>query len=396
VPVRHAKTSVLLFHSNMRSSTMKIVFISVVCVFLVIHTASSQVPNLITHNGYLVDSLGTPVSGNRPMTFRLYPDSTTSLADWSEAFPAVTMSNGVYSVNLDVTGVDFRTNYWLETQVGASVLAPRTRLTTVPYALLSSSLQLPYTASKGASSDVMSITQLNTEVAGAAIHATSLGSMALLAESPGFAGYFSASGLSPAVFVTASGTGEGAEIGITNPSNTSDALHVTTAGTGNGVYVKSSGGSYAVYAESGGPNGAVGVSTAPQGTGVTGRCDNGANAWGVYGTSLTGIGVLANGNDNSSSPNTALKINGGALAVGGTVKPAFVFETVVVSSGSSQINNALSDGDPNAILVVTPRQDTPTVPAVDVYVLYSSGHWYMHSPSLTPGMRYNILVIKQL
>ncbi|HKC25711.1 MAG TPA: hypothetical protein VKF32_13255 [Thermoanaerobaculia bacterium] len=136
------------------------------------------------------------------------------------------------------------------------------------------------------------------------------------------------------------------------------------------------------------------VSTTLQGTGLLGQADSGANAWGTAGFSMEGIGVLAHGGDNTSAPNVALEVNGGALKVSGSVRPAFIFTTDVVYSGCSNILDPLLDGDPNAILIVTPRQ-APTLPARDVWVLYSAGVWNLCSPSLATGMKYDILVIKQ-
>ncbi len=63
------------------------------------------------------------------------------------------------------------------------------------------------------------------------------------------------------------------------------------------------------------------ISSAPQGTGIIGEADNGSNAWGVYGYSSSGIGVLASGGNNAEAPNTALNISGGRLTVGGSVRP---------------------------------------------------------------------------
>lgn len=137
------------------------------------------------------------------------------------------------------------------------------------------------------------------------------------------------------------------------------------------------------------------ISTAIQGTGIMGMADNGVNAWGVYGGSASGIGVFAQGNDSTVSPNTALKVVGGAIRVGGTVSPAFIYTAIVVSSNCSSILHPLINGDPNAMIIVTPRQDTVTVPATDVRVIYNTGSWSLCSPSLAPGMKYNMLIINQ-
>jgi len=137
------------------------------------------------------------------------------------------------------------------------------------------------------------------------------------------------------------------------------------------------------------------ISAAPQGTGLYGEADNGTNAWGVAGYSGSGIGVLAASDDNAGTPHTALKIAGGKLSVGGAVTPAFVLYVSVVSGGCSSMSSPLFNADPNAMIFVTPRQTTPTVPAHDVRVLYNTGIWYLCSPSLAPGMTYNVLVINQ-
>jgi hypothetical protein len=141
--------------------------------------------------------------------------------------------------------------------------------------------------------------------------------------------------------------------------------------------------------------GLTAASSAPQGTGLLGVANNGTNAWGVDGESTSGIGVRAAGGDNPSSPNTALNVYGGKLTVGGAVRPAFIYTVVVVSGGCSSMLNPLLNSDSNAMIIVTPRQTGATVPATDIRVVYNTGTWYLCSPSLAPGMTYNILVINQ-
>lgn len=158
-----------------------------------------------------------------------------------------------------------------------------------------------------------------------------------------------------------------------------------------------------------GPTGApmvTGLSPSIQGTGLLGAADSGASAWGVAAFSTEGLGLFAKSDgtgtavfakaaDNTSTPNTALQLEGGALRVSGTVKPAFIFTTSVVSSGCASMANPLLDGNSDAIVMLTPRQDTGTVPATDVRALYNSGTWYVCSPSLGTGMKYDVLVINQ-
>ncbi len=72
---------------------------------------------------------------------------------------------------------------------------------------------------------------------------------------------------------------------------------------------------------------------------------------------------------------------------------------MVVVSGvgdkCTSLLNPLVNGDPSAMIIVTPRQTTTVVPATDVRVLYNTGTWYLCSPSLAPDMTYNVLVINQ-
>jgi hypothetical protein len=59
------------------------------------------------------------------------------------------------------------------------------------------------------------------------------------------------------------------------------------------------------------------------------------------------------------------------------------------------MSSPLFNGDSTAMIFVTPRQTTATLPATDVKVLYNSGIWSLCSPSLATGQSYNILVINQ-
>jgi hypothetical protein len=138
------------------------------------------------------------------------------------------------------------------------------------------------------------------------------------------------------------------------------------------------------------------------GTGIFGEADNGSNAWGVAGYSNSGIGVMAISDNNASTPHTALRIFGGSLTVGGAVKPAFVYTVVVGGGACASISNPLTNGHSDAILIVTPLQNTGAAinPATDVYVAYSSGaggFWNLcrSSGTLATNMQYNILVINQ-
>jgi hypothetical protein len=95
----------------------------------------AQVPQLVSHQGYLADSTGAGIDGTLPMTFKLFADSTGGSAVLTQTFPSVDIAKGVFNVNLDVSSATFTSGYWLETQVNGEVLTPRTRLTSAPYSL---------------------------------------------------------------------------------------------------------------------------------------------------------------------------------------------------------------------------------------------------------------------
>jgi|GEM_PF-2542317 len=134
--------------------------------------------------------------------------------------------------------------------------------------------------------------------------------------------------------------------------------------------------------------------------GVEGRSTNGA---GVYGSSGTGGGVVG---VSSSGPavkaisgtagGTALELDG-AIKVSGTVRPAFV-HTAAGGSHITCIDNALTNGDPNAIVTFVHRWDAVyyTKPFA---IYYTSGKWCIFSEDtaqlISAGTKFNVLVIKQ-
>ncbi len=113
---------------------------------------------------------------------------------------------------------------------------------------------------------------------------------------------------------------------------------------------------------------------------------------GVYGAaSAQGVGVKASGG-------VALELDG-ALKVSGTNKTAFRLARTlgIGTQGLTVIDNGLTNGDPNAIILVTPINVTRVI--TDVY--YESGKWQIGCyptdsvVSFRCPLQYNILVIKQ-
>lgn len=94
---------------------------------------------LISYQGRLTDGSGNPVvDGNHTIVFSLYNQASGSSALWKET-QNLTTNNGVFTAQLgsvnSLNSLPFDTTYYLGIAVdGGSELAPRTRLTTTPYA----------------------------------------------------------------------------------------------------------------------------------------------------------------------------------------------------------------------------------------------------------------------
>jgi hypothetical protein len=91
----------------------------------------------MSYQGKLVES-GSPVTGNRLMTFRLFTASGGGAAIWTEGPKTVSVSNGLFTVTLgDTTPLNmnnFPQQLYLEIVVAGTVL-PRQVLQGAPYAL---------------------------------------------------------------------------------------------------------------------------------------------------------------------------------------------------------------------------------------------------------------------
>ncbi len=90
--------------------------------------------------GVIRDETGASVQGSFNIEFRLYTTVTGGTAVWSET-QTLTVTNGVYSALLgsvnSLVGLDYNVSYWLGISIdGAAELAPRTKLTMSPYAIM--------------------------------------------------------------------------------------------------------------------------------------------------------------------------------------------------------------------------------------------------------------------
>ena len=103
--------------------------------------AASGVPAFLTHQGHILESNNSPVTGSANVTFKLYTNATGGSAVWTQTI-AVTFDNGFYSVvlgpgtpTLSPDLFDVSALYLGVTLEGQEEFAPRHRMTSVPYAL---------------------------------------------------------------------------------------------------------------------------------------------------------------------------------------------------------------------------------------------------------------------
>jgi hypothetical protein len=159
------------------------------------------------------------------------------------------------------------------------------------------------------------------------------------------------------------------------------------------------------------------------GNGIFAYANNGTSAYGVEGYSPPGYGVVAvsitgtglsatsssgTGIITSSGSGSALTIGSGAIHVTGastnsTSTAAFTQVATAANIGgdSTIINNTLCNGDPNAILIVTPNWNPHGGPANywnhTVGVYYTGSNWAIFNEDLTTmpaGPAFNVLIIK--
>lgn len=95
--------------------------------------ASAQIPGEISYQGVL-----TGITGTADLTLRLYATEVGGTLLWSENHSGVELNEGLFSLTLGtiqpLTNISFERPYWLEVAVNGTILSPRTRLVTSPYA----------------------------------------------------------------------------------------------------------------------------------------------------------------------------------------------------------------------------------------------------------------------
>jgi len=109
---------------------------------LVTVSAWAEVPSSINYQGKLTDSDRNPLTGTYEMTFFLLDAPTNGTIVWSENHPSVTVSDGIYNVQLGSVSNPFTPNLfvlydelYLEVQIGSETLVPPQPVTCTPFSM---------------------------------------------------------------------------------------------------------------------------------------------------------------------------------------------------------------------------------------------------------------------
>jgi len=283
------------------------------------------VASQINYQGQLTDSAGNPLNGSYDMEFQFWNDPTGGSQVGSTITKnSVTVTNGMFSVKLDVDQSDFNgQGLWLQMRVRPSGgswdpwMEPRQEILPVPYAL---GLKAGADVQGASSSAIFSVTNAGSGhaivgscssfgVIGASHSAGVYGEATNTSqEEINYGGYFvSQGGHGSGVFGGATGSAGRGVYGEATGINGYGVRGYAPGTNAVGVYGI---GSTGVCGESSTGNGIVGEATAADksgvyghslnGVGVKGRSDNGdgvvgwtgaSNKSGVFGHSESGIGV---------------------------------------------------------------------------------------------------------
>jgi hypothetical protein len=109
----------------------------VFCLLIISFALAVNSSQTITFQGKLLDNNGAAVNGSRTMTFALYSVDSggSAIKTWSSL--PVTVTNGLYSQELDMGTEDLtgKDNLYIEVQIGGETLSPRIHITSQYFAL---------------------------------------------------------------------------------------------------------------------------------------------------------------------------------------------------------------------------------------------------------------------
>jgi hypothetical protein len=109
-------------------------------VLLLLSPANAQIPDRISYQGLLIDTVGDPLNGTYSLSFFLYATPTGGTSMWTETHPEVPVTDGLFSVSLGRFTSLSESNFsqadrYLSVSVdGGDEMMPRIRMISVPYA----------------------------------------------------------------------------------------------------------------------------------------------------------------------------------------------------------------------------------------------------------------------
>jgi len=121
----------------------------ILCLIIVsamITSVKAEIPEMISYQGKVTDSGGTPVAdGTYTMRFRIYDSETGNIPIWDSGGLSVDLEGGIFSVTLGNTSlnpinISFDVDYWLLVTFEGDDQLPRKQLSSVGYAYMASGL----------------------------------------------------------------------------------------------------------------------------------------------------------------------------------------------------------------------------------------------------------------
>ncbi|HHE38329.1 MAG TPA: hypothetical protein ENL20_07125, partial [Candidatus Cloacimonetes bacterium] len=147
--------------NNLKKSMISLIVLSFTAILF------CQIPQTINFQGALKDANGQPVNDSKYMEFRIYDVLTGGTALWSESHSAVTISGGIFSVELGSTasfpaGIFSNPNLYITYILGgeSNEMTPRRKIQSVPYSFVSGESYLAYSADNAANLSGVPLTGL--------------------------------------------------------------------------------------------------------------------------------------------------------------------------------------------------------------------------------------------
>ncbi len=106
-------------------------------------------PTKISYQGVLTDDSGTLINGTKNLVFRIYTSATDGTLLTTDTHNGVSVSAGLFNVELNVGSIDFTQSLWLEIQVESTTLSPRVAFNASGYALAGKATSLQISSGAG-------------------------------------------------------------------------------------------------------------------------------------------------------------------------------------------------------------------------------------------------------